>query len=433
MKLLTATTRYYLLLTAGLFGLAGTLLYVGLGGALRHEVEEELRSRELHLQQLVARGQPLPGAAFDYQVTHSTRPRPLGFSDTLLPEPLERELAPYRQLTFQLPAGPGGQVEWVTLSKSLVETDDVLGVLLSVLLGALALLLLGTVLLSRWLSRHLWAPFRHTLAALRAYDLHRHEPLHLPTPAIAEFAELNQALHHLSERLVADYATLRAFTANAAHETQTPLAIMQAQLEQLLQTPALADDEVAATRVGELLRTTQRLARLHQALTLLSRLEHRQFAPAQAVPVQLAQVLRDRAEALAPLAEARQLQVTLEIDQLLQPHLMHPGLAESLVSNLLLNAVKHNHPGGQLHATLTPDCLTVRNTGPAITGDPARFFERFRKHHAASASPGLGLSIVQHICAYYGFTVRYTFEPAGAWHTLRVDFNSTSAGELPAW
>ncbi len=53
-------------------------------------------------------------------------------------------------------------------------------------------------------------------------------PLQLPAPTIEEFAELNQALNQLSERLVADYKSLCQFTENAAHETQTPLAIMQA-------------------------------------------------------------------------------------------------------------------------------------------------------------------------------------------------------------
>jgi signal transduction histidine kinase len=62
----------------------------------------------------------------------------------------------------------------------------------------------------------------------------------------------------------------------------------------------------------------------------------------------------------------------------------------------------------------------VSNPGPAVTGDPTRFFERFRKHNAASDSPGLGLSIVQQIGAYYGFKVSYSFAAAGSRHTLRV-------------
>lgn len=422
MKLLAATTRYYLLLTTALFAVAAGLLYGSLTWVLRGEIEESLRIRALHVRQLAAAGRPLPVA--DPSLRRSRYPRPLGLRDTLRREPGEDEPIPYRQLTFYLPgAGPGGRPpEWITLSTSLVEADDVLGVVLGSLLATLGLLLPAVVGLNRWLAGRLWAPFRHTLATLRAYHLGHDEPLHLPAPAIAEFAELNQALNHLSERLVADYQSLRAFTANAAHETQTPLAIMQAELEQLLQVPALADDEAALGRVSELLRATRRLTRLLQALRLLSQLENRQFAPARAVPVRLDQVLAERVAALAPLLEARRLQLTLSLPPAPLLRQLHPGLADSLVYNLLYNAVKHNCPGGQLQVALCHDYLRVRNTGPVISGDPARFFERFRKHEAASDSPGLGLSLVQHICVYYGFTVSYTFDPDGAWHTLLVRF-----------
>ena len=420
-KLLTATTRYYLLLTTVLFALASGLLYAGVNRALKREVDEDLRHRARTLSQLVARGQPLPDAApGEVLLTRARQPRALGYADTLLREPFEKEPVPYRQLTFRLGTGAGAQ--WLTLRRSLVETEDVLSVVLEVMLGVLALLLLGVVGLNRWLSSRLWAPFRRTLTTLRSYELARHEPLALPAPAVREFAELNQALNQLSQRLAADYESLRQFTENAAHELQTPLAIMQAQLEELLQVPALTHDEAAVVLVGELLAAARRLSRLHQALTLLSRLENRQFAPGQAVPVRLDQLLRERVASLQPLLEARALHLTLRVAEALPPLLLHPGLADSLLQNLLHNAIKHNHPGGGIEIELSQAALEIRNTGPVISGDPARFFERFRKHAAASDSPGLGLSIVQHIAGYYGFGVGYSFEAAGGWHVLRVAF-----------
>lgn len=423
MKLLTATTRYYLLLTAGLFALASALLYVGFGWALRNEVEELLYNRQLHLEKLVASGRALPAPAFTDNLEYSQQPRPLGFSDTLLLDPVEQEMVPYRQLTFRLqPARAVSAPQWLTLRKSLVETEDVLAVVLGVMVGVLALLLLGVVGLNRWLAGRIWAPFQRTLTALRAYDLQRHQPLNLPTPAIEEFAALNQALNSLSERLVLDYESLRQFTENAAHETQTPLAIIQAKLEQLLQAPALMQDEGTANLVGETLRATLRLSRLHQSLTLLTRLENHQFVPAQAVPVQLEEVLRERAAMLEPLLAARQVTLTLHTEPLLPVRTMHPGLADSLLQNLLHNAIRHNYPGGQVEVSLQAKSLAISNTGPAPTGDPARFFERFQKHNLASDSPGLGLSIAQHICRYYGFTIQYAFTEIDGRHTLRVQF-----------
>lgn len=428
MKLLTATTRYYLLLTAGLFVLVSAVLYLLLGWALRHEADEQLTNEQLYVERLVVREQHLPPTLFAYQLDRSLRPQPIGFSDALLLDSLEHEWVPFRQLTFRLPATKAGQpTEWLTLRKSLVETHDLLRVVLGVMVSALLLLLVGVVAMNYWLAQRLWGPFRHTLARLRGYDLHRHQPLNLPAPPIVEFAELNQALNQLSERLVADYESLRQFTENAAHETQTPLAIMQAKMEQLLQAPSLHEDEATMTVLGELLQATQRLSRLHQALTLLSRLENHQFAPAQAVPVRLDQLVRDRVAVLEPLLEARGLDLNLHVAPDLPTRTMHPGLADSLVHNLLQNAIKHNHPGGHIAVSLNPTAFEVSNTGPAIVGEPARFFERFRKHNAASDSPGLGLSIVQHICTFYGFQVRYDYAAHPVRHTLRVEFNEQVA------
>jgi signal transduction histidine kinase len=428
MNLLNATTRYYTLLALLLFVLGSLGLYHGLNWALRTEVQEQLAIRKAELEIKARDNRLLPVDQLATLLNISRQPRPLGFSDTVLLDNIEHELVPHRQLTFALAVrGEKGPV-WVTLRKSLVETRELLGVVLGVMLGVLALLLGGMVGLNRWLSSRLWAPFRHTLATLRSYDLQRHQALTLPTPAVAEFAELNHALNGFSQRLVADYETLREFTANAAHETQTPLAIMQAQLEQLLQLPVLAEDPAAGPLVADLYGATLRLSRLHHALGLLSKIENRQFAPA--VPVRLDQLLEDKMRQLEPLFEARELRYGLDVRRAPVVVSMHPGLADSLLQNLLQNAVKHNVRGGELAVVLSPRELRITNTGPAITGDPARFFERFRKHNAASDSPGLGLSIVQQICGYYGFTVTYSVASGGTRHTLRVAL--APGGGVPA-
>ncbi|WP_151089081.1 sensor histidine kinase [Hymenobacter baengnokdamensis] len=427
MKLLTATNRYYVLLSAGLFALGSAVLYVGVNHAVRSEVSEQLENHRRELEARVASGRPLPEPVYRAQYSLNTRPRPTGYSDTTLLDPYEHELVPHRQLTFRV-LRAGQPPVWVTLRKSLVETDELLGAILSTMLGVMGLLLLGIIVVNRYLSKVLWAPFQRTLAQLRGYDLQQHRALDLPAPAIEEFAELNQALTHLSRRLVADYESLREFTANAAHETQTPLAIMQAQLEQLLQLPALAEDAAAAPLLADLYGATRRLSRLHQALGLLSRIENGQYT--QAVPLDLAALIREKAEQLAPLLDARGLALHLHLAAL-PPRPLHPGLADSLLHNLLHNAIRHNLPGGDVAVRLTADALEVSNPGPVVSGDPARFFERFRKHNAASESPGLGLSIVQHICAYYGFGLAYEFAPAGARHTLRVAFGPARTPASP--
>ena len=417
MKLLTQTNRYYALLVGVLFTLGGGVLYISLNWALRNEVDEQLLGQQQALTSARASARLGPPRADSLRV--SRVPRPGGLHEAVYYDEAEQTMVPYRELSF--PVVRGGTRYWVTLRKSQLETEDLLLVVLSVMLAVLAGLLLSLVALNRWLARQLWAPFQRTLAALRAYDLHRRDALALPATPIDEFTELNQALTQMSARLVADYQRLKDFTENAAHETQTPLAIMQGQLEQLAQDNNLRP--TSAALVGELYGATRRLSRLYQALTLLSNIENEQFA--QAVPVRLDQVVEDKVRQLHERAVARGLTFSVAVTGV-PALILHPGLADSLVSNLLQNAVKHSLPGGTIQVTLGTEALVVVNAGPVVTGDPTRFFERFRKHNAASDSPGLGLSIVQQICRYYGFALSYEFSPAGFLHTLQVGFSPST-------
>jgi signal transduction histidine kinase len=413
MKLLAKTNRYYLLLAVALFALGGVVLYFSLNWALRNEMDEQLLDQQRIL--IRARTTPRTSALLGDSLRVSRKPVPEGLHDAVRYDEEEQTMVPYRELSF--PVQRAGTRYWVTLRKSQLETEDLLLVVLSVMLAVLGGLFGSLLVLNRWLARWLWAPFQRTLAELRAYDLHRRGPLALPATPIDEFTELNQALTQMSARLAADYQRLKDFTENAAHEIQTPLAIMQAQLEQLVQDDTLRP--ASAAIVGELYGATRRLARLHQTLTLRSSIENQQFA--LAVPVRLDQVVAEKAAQLEELAAARGLTLRVVVTGI-PVVTMHPGLADSLVANLLQNALKHSLGGGVIEVTLIAEALVVANAGPVIEGDPARFFERFRKHHAASASTGLGLSIVQQICQYYGFGLSYTFGPAGAIHTLRVDF-----------
>lgn len=417
MKLLAATNRYYLLLATVLFTAGSILLYYGVRWTLQSEVEERLFQQREYLRAQVQRTGRLPDTPFEGRMRLSPRPQPEGLRDTLLLEPLENELEPYRQLTFRLQLN--GRIQWVSLSKALLETHEVQRLILLLLVGVLGTLLLGVVLLNRWLARRLWAPFERTLHQLQGYDVRQHQVLQLPATRIEEFAQLNHTLTHLSERVAADYAMLKEFTENAAHETRTPLAIMQAKLEQLLQLPDLPAP--AGPLVGDLYAAVQRLARLHQGLTLLSKIENQQFAAAQPLP--LAELLREKLSQLEEFMQQKHLQLDIQISA--EPVLpMHPALADSLLSNLVHNAIRHNRPGGLLQIQLNASELLITNDGPVLTAQqqPAQFFERFRKQNAASDSPGLGLSIVQSIASFYGFTVAYDYAPDPARHTLRVRF-----------
>ncbi|HEY9046268.1 MAG TPA: ATP-binding protein, partial [Ohtaekwangia sp.] len=93
-------------------------------------------------------------------------------------------------------------------------------------------------------------------------------------------------------------------------------------------------------------------------------------------------------------------------------------LADILLTNLVNNALKHNVSGGNISIRTTSHSLTIANTGAALTTDPQRLFERFKKQNQASGSLGLGLAIVKKICDNYHLDIEYA--ASGTWHTLTI-------------
>ena len=83
-------------------------------------------------------------------------------------------------------------------------------------------------------------------------------------------------------------------------------------------------------------------------------------------------------------------------------------LLELLVTNLLNNAVRHNHSGGEIYVRLMQNKLEVKNTGEALKVDANDIFNRFKKGSDNPDSLGLGLSIVKRICTEHQFDIKYT-------------------------
>jgi Signal transduction histidine kinase len=83
------------------------------------------------------------------------------------------------------------------------------------------------------------------------------------------------------------------------------------------------------------------------------------------------------------------------------------GLAEILINNLLLNAVRHNVSRGRIVIKLEENSFTISNTGNPHPIDEKRLFKRFGKDTADLRSNGLGLAIIKEICDRYGWQVKF--------------------------
>jgi two-component system, OmpR family, sensor histidine kinase QseC len=258
-----------------------------------------------------------------------------------------------------------------------------------------------------WAVRRALAPVRALTDELQgrgADDLQPVPASHAP----GELQPLLGAMNGLFARIESTLARERRFTADAAHELRTPLAVLRAQWDVLRRAQGEAERQRAEARLGA---GFDRLDRLVTQMLALSRLETTDRLPhAEAVdwrPV-VEQVMSD----LLPLAERRHIELACEGLGEATPALPlqgDAGLLAVMLRNLLDNAVRYAPEGSTVTLQFFATSLAVDNDGPALPADTlAHLGERFRRVDGQTESgSGLGISIVQRIAALHGLALRY--------------------------
>lgn len=331
------------------------------------------------------------------------------YVDTLLYVPSEGEVERVRLRTGTF--RHQGQYHRIRVYTSTVEEDHLVRSMAIATMALYVVLLLTIVLVNNVVLQRLWKPFHAMLAQLKTFRLgtvHELPPVHTGT---SEFRELHAAANGLVRRAADAYADQRAFTANAAHELQTPLAIAINKLELLAEQGGTEEERVNA--LGGVIATLERLTRLNRSLLLLARIENRQFPDEQ--EVSFAGIAREVLHEFADLAEHREVALQQEeTGDLVRS--MDPALARILVTNLVKNAIVHNRAGGSVTVRVEPGRLTVENTGDKRL-DAGRIFTRFYKETTADGGTGLGLPIAKAIAELYGMKLEYHFHNA---HLLQL-------------
>lgn len=304
----------------------------------------------------------------------------------------------------------------ISMYDFVAEPDEIADGVRESLAWTFLILLLIVSVTNLVISRRILSPFHRTIAAMREFSLKGDKDLDLPDTKTKEFQQLNFFLERMTRKAQADYRSLKEFTENASHEVQTPLAVIRGKLELLLESPL---NEQQGNQILSALNSIEKISRINHALTLLNKLENEEFAVTR--PVNFAGRLRSILAEVSELIEMKALSLRTSLAEDV-PVLLHPSLADILISNLLSNAIKHNHQNGEIEVILTPKSLTISNTGedPQVSVD--RAFERFTRTKNNNDSVGLGLAIVKQICDVSQLSVRYAYEKTR--HTITVRFPS---------
>jgi signal transduction histidine kinase len=415
MKLLERILKYQIITSLCVLTLGAVLFYFSVDYLIDREVNKELMRSKAKVSWQLRHIDELPVYILQLgdslQLDQVRYPGQMVLVERKLFNEFENEYQPYRQLIFY--ERVEGAWYRVIISKLLAQRQKLLEAVVMTVTFIVALLLVSLLLLNSWLSRRLWRPFYRTLRALDSYQVEKHEVLTFSKQHTVEFEQLNQSVTHFTDRLAATYQNLKEFTENASHEIQTPLAVILSKIEGLFQDESLKESQLVA--LSEISEAANRLAKLNQALLLLTKIENRQFL-AGTEPINLVPIINRKLRDLEDLIEQREITIKTAIEP--TGPVMHPALAEVLVNNLLTNAIRYNMNGGTIDITLNAGRLVVRNTGAPIHIEPELMFERFRKEGSHSASLGLGLALAKTICQVNGQTL--TYETDGPWHILTV-------------
>jgi len=241
----------------------------------------------------------------------------------------------------------------------------------------------------------------------------------------SELGDLARVLNGTFARLEASFARQAEFTADAAHELRTPVAVILMHVQNALSAPCANDEHREALEAIE--RGGRRLRTLIESLMVLARIDSGEGAGARQ-PCDLAGIAGEVVASLQPLARERG--VTLETSLEAAPCLGDASQLERVVTNLAGNAIHYNRPGGGVRVATGPGAapdqiaLTVTDTGIGIAAEELpRIFERFyradqARTHAAGHT-GLGLAITKAVVVAHHGTVTAASTP-GSGSTFTV-------------
>ena len=219
-----------------------------------------------------------------------------------------------------------------------------------------------------------------------------------------EIEQLTNAFNEMLERLSNTFRAQRQFSANAAHELRTPLAVMRTKLEVFEKNKKPSDTDYQET-VNMIRMQTSRLSHVIDILLEMTDLQSAQKQDHISLADMAEEVICD----LTAVAEKKNITIS-----------QNPGTAEIIgndtlvyraIYNLVENAIKYNNPGGKVTVSIKEDTeyanVIIRDNGPGIAQeDWQHIFEPFfridKSRSRDMGGAGLGLALVKEIARQHG-------------------------------
>lgn len=416
--LLQRHTRLLLIWLPIILVASSFLFYLMLQKHTRHAQEKFLLLKQQNIQNAFIKtsGKLEPNVFGEYNITKQNGfsvPNAAMLKDTVLYFIDTKKTLPFQTLTNGFKWN--GHSYKLTVYVSSTEIKHLIIKVFTTEAVILLFLLVTIALLSRKSSRKLLQPFFFTISEASQFDVTRNQKLILPEKTgTTEFDQLNVMLNSLTSRVKTAYINQKQFVENASHEIQTPLAIIRAKLELLINLPNITDR--AAMLLGDITDATNRLSEMNKTLLLLAKIENNQFPDTETINIE--RVIREALDDCR-LYNDNYPQTEIYTENKITV-VANSSLIKILISNLINNAIVHNNHDRQLKVTIKKKKLILENTGNPLQVPAEGLFDRFKKDSHQRKTTGLGLALVKQICQLYHYKVAYTYNDG--WHKVEIIF-----------
>lgn len=284
----------------------------------------------------------------------------------------------------------------------------------SLIISAVLALLGGVA--TYFISGHALRPIREFSDKIEEVQAQNLADSKLEENKVKELNQLSVSYNKMLGRLSDAFEIQRQFTANAAHELRTPLALMQVQLDSYNSGQHPGSDAETVQTIKMVTEQNDRLSKMVKTLLDMSELQTVGRDEAIMVDALVDEVLAD----LEPLAREKHVELTGNCEAI--TIVGSDILIYRLVYNLVENAIKYNHPGGQVTVSASRKekrvCLSVADTGNGIPEElRERVFEPFfrvdKSRSRALGGVGLGLALVHEIVRVHDGSITVRSNPSG--------------------
>ena len=284
----------------------------------------------------------------------------------------------------------------------------------SLIISAVLALLGGVA--TYFISGHALRPLREFSDKIEKVQAQNLADSRIEENQVKELNQLSVSYNRMLERLSDAFEIQRQFTANAAHELRTPLALMQVQLDLYHSNSHPDNDADTVQMIKMVTEQNDRLNKMVKTLLDMSELQTVGRDDEIILDALVDEVLED----LEPLAEGKNIRLIGKCKDITM--VGSDILIYRLVYNLVENAIKYNHSGGQV--TVTADrkenhvYLSVEDTGAGIPEElKERVFEPFfrvdKSRSRELGGVGLGLALVREIVRVHDGSITVKSNPSG--------------------